>query len=204
MDGKIDFTNVPKHYAARTHEKMQDVLMDPDGEGPAIHYYMIRGGVEQKNTTVWEPGTISGEYIKTYGHYHVGELSETYWIVYGQGVALMQKLVEDENGKMIADQVAEFKAVTVEAGSEIFMPSKFGHLLVNTGKTYLVCIDDSPVDFEDRDPSSFPGHADYQLVKDMKGFAYYVVEHEGKPALKKNPLYKTIEKADLGGLPVVD
>ena len=204
MDGKIDFTNVPKHYAARTHEKMQDVLMDPDGEGPAIHYYMIRGGVEQKNTTVWEPGTISGEYIKTYGHYHVGELSETYWIVYGQGVALMQKLVEDENGKMIADQVAEFKAVPVEAGSEIFMPSKFGHLLVNTGKTYLVCIDDSPVDFEDRDPSSFPGHADYQLVKDMKGFAYYVVEHEGKPALKKNPLYKTIEKADLGGLPVVD
>ncbi len=64
----IDFTNVPKHYAARTHEKMRGVLMDPDGKGPAIHYYMIRGGVEHKNITVWEPGTISGENIKTYGH----------------------------------------------------------------------------------------------------------------------------------------
>lgn len=199
----IDFTNVSKHYASRTQEKMQDVLMDPKGEGPAIHYYMIRGGSEQKNTTVWEPGTISGEYIKTYGHYHVGELSETYWIVYGQGVALMQKLKENESGEMIADQVEEFKAVMVQGGSEIFMPAKYGHLLVNTGTTYLVCIDDSPVDFEDRDPSSFPGHADYQLVKEMRGFAYYVVEHEGKPALKKNPLYKSIEKEDLGGLPVI-
>ena len=65
-------------YAARTHEKMQEVLMDPNGNGPAVHYYMIRGGSNQKNVTVWESGTVSGEYIKTYGHYHVGDLSETY------------------------------------------------------------------------------------------------------------------------------
>jgi len=45
---EIDFKNVPKHYASRTHEKMQDVLMDPAGVGPAIHYYMIRGGSDQK------------------------------------------------------------------------------------------------------------------------------------------------------------
>ncbi|EKE19942.1 MAG: Glucose-6-phosphate isomerase [uncultured bacterium] len=201
---EIDFKNVGKHYAARTHEKMSDVLMDPNGEGPAVHYYMIRGGSDQKNITVWEPGTISGEYIKTYGHYHVGELSETYWILYGQGIALLQKLVEDENGNMIADQVADFKAVQVKAGEEVFMPVGYGHLVANVGQTYFSTADDSPVDFEDRDPSSFPGHADYELVKKMRGFAYYVVEHEGKPALKKNPLYKSIAKEDLGGLPVID
>jgi len=201
---QIDFTNVPKHYAARTHEKMKDVLMDPSGIGPEIHYYMIRGGSDQKNTTVWEPGTISGEYIKTYGHYHVGDLSETYWIVYGQGIALVQKLAEDENGKMIPDVVEEFKAIPVKAGQEVFMASKFGHLLVNTGETYFVTIDDSPVDFEDRDPSSFPGHADYEPVKKMQGFAYYVVEHNGQPALKKNPRYSAIQKEDLGGLPVIE
>lgn len=200
----IDFANVPKHYASRTHEKMQDVLMDPAGEGPAIHYYMIRGGVDQKNITVWEPGTISGEYIKTYGHYHVGELSETYWILYGQGVALLQKLAEDENGKMIPDVVEELKAIPVKAGDEVFMPSKFGHLVVNTGLAYFVTADDSPVDFEDRDPTSFPGHADYALVKEMRGFAYYVVENNGQPALKKNPLYKEIRKEDLGGLSVME
>lgn len=200
---QIDFKNVPKHYAARTHERMQEVLMDPQGIGPTVHYYMIRGGVEQKNTTVWEPGTISGEYIKTYGHYHIGNLSETYNIIFGQGVALLQKLVEDAHGKMIADEVEEFKAIPVTAGQEIFMPAKFGHLVVNTGTTYFVTIDDSPVDFEDRDPVSFPGHANYELVKQMQGFAYYVVEHNGKPALKRNLKYKSILKEDLGGLPVI-
>jgi glucose-6-phosphate isomerase, archaeal len=200
----VDFTNVPKHYAARPHEKMKEVLMDPSGIGPAIHYYMIRGGVDQKNITVWEPGTVSGEYIKTYGHYHVGDLSENYQIIYGQGVALMQKLAEDENGEMIPNTVAEFKAIPVKIGDEIFMPTKFGHLLVNTGVTYFATVDDSPVDFEDRDPTSFPGHADYQLVKQMQGFAYYVVEHEGKPALKRNLNYKSIEKEDFGGLPVIE
>lgn len=200
----IDFANVPKHYAARTHEKMQDVLMDPAGQGPAIHYYMIRGDIDQKNITVWEPGTVSGEYIKTYGHYHVGDLSETYWIIYGQGVALLQKLAEDENGNMLPDTVEEFKAVSVKAGDEIFMPAKYGHLVANTGEKYFATADDSPVDFEDRDPSSFPGHADYEAVKKMRGFAYYVIEHDGKPALKKNPLYKSIAKEDLGGLPVIE
>lgn len=178
--------------------------MDSNGIGPAVHYYMIRGGVEQKNITVWEPGTISGEYIKTYGHYHVGDLSETYWVTFGEGIALLQKLAEDENGNMIADEVEEFKAISVKAGDEVFMPAKFGHLVVNTGKTYFATADDSPVDFEDRDPSSFPGHADYEPVKKMQGFAYYVVEHEGKPALKRNSKYKLIKKEDLGDLLVIE
>lgn len=194
---KIDFTNVPKHYAARTHEKMQDVLMDPDGKGPAIHYYMIRGGIDQKNITVWEPGTISGEYIKTYGHYHVGKLDETYWILYGQGVALLQKLGPSE------DIVEEFKAIPVKPGDSIYMPPGYGHLVANTGTTYFVTADTSPVSFTETDTASMPGHADYEPVKRMQGFAYYVVEHEGKPALKRNPKYKEIKKEDLGGLPVV-
>src|SRR3990167_7146010 len=145
---------------------------------------MMRGGVDQKNITVWEPGTISGEYIKTYGHYHVGKLDETYWILYGEGVALLQKLALDSTGKMIPEIVEEFKAVPVKAGDSIYMPSGHGHLVANTGTTYFVTADSSPVDFEEKDPASLPGHADYQPVKVMQGFAYYVVEHNGLPALK--------------------
>ena len=66
-------------YAARTQEKMKDVLMSPDAQGPAVHYYMIRGGSKKRNITVLETGTVGGEYIKTYGHYHVfdfGPVSE--------------------------------------------------------------------------------------------------------------------------------
>ena len=53
FDRRDDFTFVAKHYAARPHEKMREVLMDPAGAGPAIHYYMIRGGKNQKNITLW-------------------------------------------------------------------------------------------------------------------------------------------------------
>lgn len=199
----IDFKFVPQHYASRSHEKMKEVLMDPEGTGPAIHYYMIRGGKQQKNITVWEPGTVSGEYIKTYGHYHIGNLDETYWIVYGEGVALLQKLAADEKGKMIDDVVEEFKAVVVKAGDSLYMPSGYGHLVVNIGPTYFVTADDSPVSFEaKKDEASMPGHADYEPVKRMRGFAYYVVEVDGKPALKRNPRYKEIKKENLAGLPV--
>lgn len=199
----MSFQFVQKHYAARTHEKMQEVLMNPDAPGPAIHYYMIRGGKEQRNITVWEPGAVGGEYIKTYGHYHVGNLDENYWILYGEGVALLQKLALDEKGRMVPDVVEEFRAISVKAGSSVYMPAGYGHLVVNTGRTYLVTADDSPVDFEEKDPVSLPGHADYEPVKKMRGFAYYVVEHDGAPALTKNPLYKEIKKADFGGLPVL-
>lgn len=200
----IDFSFVPQHYASRSHEKMKEVLMDPEGNGPAIHYYMIRGGKNQKNITVWEPGTVSGEYIKTYGHYHVGALDETYWIIYGEGVALLQKLAVDEKGQMIDDVVEDFKAIVVKPGMSVYMPSGYGHLVVNIGSTYFVTADDSPVSFEDKkDEASMPGHADYEPVKRMQGFAYYVVEVDGKPALKRNSRYKEIKKEDLGGLPVV-
>ena len=195
----IDFTFVDKHYASRTHEKMTEVLMDPKGKGPAIHYYMIRGGKEQRNITVWEPGTVSGEYIKTYGHYHVGDLDETYWIIFGEGIALLQKLALDDEGEMIADVVEDFKAIPVKIGDDVYMPAGYGHLVVNTGTTYFV----TAVNFDEANPVSMPGHADYTLVQQMQGFAYYVVEHEGKPALKRNKKYKEIKKQDLAGLPVI-
>ncbi len=199
----INFKFVPKHFAPRTHEKMLEVLMDPKGVGPTVHYYMIRGGVNQKNITVWEPGTVSGEYIKTYGHYHVGKIEETYWILYGEGIVLLQKLATDAKGNMIQDRVEEFRAISVKPGDSVHMDSGWGHLVANVGTTYLVTADDSPVDFEEKDPTSLPGHADYKPVQKMRGFAYYVVEHEGKPALIRNKLYKEITKEDLGGLPKI-
>lgn len=192
-----------EHLALRPHDKMKDVLMDPNSEGPNVHYYMIRGGRDMRNITVWEPGVVGGEYIKTYGHYHIGMLDETYWILLGEGVLLQQKLVE-VGGVPQPDHVEEFRAIKVHAGESAYMPPGYGHLVANIGKTYLVTADDSPVDFGDKDPVAMPGHADYEMVKKMRGFAYYVVERDGAPALIKNPLYvNPIGKEDFGGLPVV-
>ncbi|MEK7106669.1 MAG: glucose-6-phosphate isomerase family protein [Patescibacteria group bacterium] len=201
-----------ENLAVRTHQDMQDVVMVPGAPGPAVHYYMIRGGSKKRNITVWESGTVGGEYIKTYGHYHVGDLDETYKILEGEGIALLQKLVE-ENGVPVIDRVEEFKAIKVSAkgGSasggkavnSVYMPPGYGHLVVNTGKTWLVTSDDSPV-FGATDSISKPGHADYEPVKKMRGFAYYVVEKNSAPALVRNPLYKEVRKMDSGGLNILD
>ncbi|MFZ6035380.1 MAG: glucose-6-phosphate isomerase family protein [Patescibacteria group bacterium] len=201
----IDFSFVPKHYASRSHEKMMEVLMDPTAKGPAIHYYMIRGGKDQKNITVWEPGTVGGEYIKTYGHYHVGHLDETYWFIYGQGVMMMQKLETAGNGEMIANKVTEFKAKKVKAGDSVFIPSGYGHLVANIGATYFATADDSPVSFEDKkDEASMPGHADYKKVQEMQGFAFYLIEKDGEPVFVRNKKYAEIKSYDLGGIPLVE
>lgn len=192
-----------EHLAVRTHEKMTEVLMDPTAVGPSVHYYMIRGGSDQRNVTVWEPGKVGGEYIKTYGHYHIGQLDETYWILLGEGVVLQQKLVHEGDAPQ-PDRIEEFRAIAVKPGDSVYMPPGYGHLVANIGTTYLVTADDSPVDFGEKDPVSMPGHADYEMVKQMHGFAYYVIEHDGKPALKKNPLYKEVKKTDFGGLAVVE
>lgn len=186
-----------KAFADRPHEKMKEVLMDPSAYGPEIHYYMIRGGKDKKNITVWETGTVGKEYIKTYGHYHVGDLDETYWVIYGEGIVLLQTRKKDQNGKPIDDEIETFKAINVKAGDHIFIPSETGHLVANIGKTWLVTADDSPVNFEEADPVSLPGHADYEPIKKLQGFAYYVVEKNGQPTLIKNPKYKLVPEASI-------
>lgn len=185
-------------YASRTHEKMKDVLMHPEAEGPATHYYMIRGGSEKRNITIWEAGTVGGEYIKAYGHYHVDELDETYWILAGEGIILQQKLVDPKDPTV----VEFFKAISVKAGDTVYMPPNVGHLAVNTGNTWFVTADDSPVATDDS--ASMPVHADYEAVKKMRGFAYYVVEKDGKPVLVPNKLYKQVRETDFGGLSVIE
>ena len=181
-----------KPFAERTHEKMKEVLMNTDAPGPNVHYYMIRGGLHKRNITVWESGTVDGEYIKTYGHYHVGKIDETYWVIQGEGIVLLQTRKIDSEGKPIDDEIESFRAIHVKMGDSVFIPSGVGHLAVNVGKTWFVTADDSPVNFAEVDPVSLPGHADYVPVKKMHGFAYYVVEENGKPKLAKNPLYKKV------------
>lgn len=187
-------------FAVRTHEKMKEVLLDPHAPGPEAHYWMIRGGSKKGNITVWESGLVGKEYIKTYGHYHIDDLPETYWFLSGEGIALLQKKAGDGSDPA---RLEAFKVISVKAGDQLDIPAGWGHLVINTGNIFLVTKDDSPVAGVG-DSASMPLHADYSDIQKMKGFAYYVVAHEGAPALVKNPLYKAIEIEDRGGLTVVE
>ena len=176
--------------------------MDPTAPGPVVHYYMIRGGSKKRNITVWENGTVGGEYIKTYGHYHIGDISETYRVLEGEGIVLLQKLVM-ENGVAVANRDAEFKAVKVRAGNSVRMPVGYGHVLVNTGNSRLVTIDSSPVDGPDN-IAALPGHIDYEMVRQMRGFAYCAIEKDGTLALVRNPRYREVVNTDFGGIKAIE
>jgi glucose-6-phosphate isomerase, archaeal len=171
---------------------MRDVLMSPDSDGPEVYYYMIRGGKEKRNVTIWESGVVGSEYIKTFGHYHVQNFSETYEVLAGEGLILLQDVPVD-------GAVGWVKAIYVKPGDRVRIPERAGHLGVNLGKSWLVTMDDSPVNLSG-DQSAWPKHADYESVRGLRGFAYYVVEKDGQPIFVKNPNYKNhpdvvIEKA---------
>jgi len=176
---------------------MKEVLFNPEISGPEVHYYMIRGGKDKTNITVWETGKVGNEYIKTYGHYHVGDISETYSIIQGTGILLLQKRKIGDDGQPIDDEIESFKAMKVRAGDKIFIEPELGHLIINTGDIWLATSDDSPVYPDDVDPVSLPGHADYKAVQKMGGFAYFVIEKDGAPSLIKNPKYKVVPEASV-------
>lgn len=186
-----------KRYGTRTHEMMKDVLLEPEALGPVVHYHMVRGGKDLRNITIWEPGKVGQEYIKTYGHYHVGDIEETYWIIYGEGVTIAQRRLVGADGEPVDDEVEEMRIVRVKEGDAVYMPKGWAHAAVNIGERFFVTADDSPVNFEDVDPSSLPGHADYEPIKRMRGMAYYIIEKDGQPGLVKNPLYKKVPEAEI-------
>ena len=103
----------------------------------------------------------------------------------------------ERDGQPVDDEIEQVYAVHVKVGDSLYMPAGWGHLVVNISGTFFVTADDSPVNFEDVDPVSLPGHADYEAVKRMQGFCYYVVERDGKPALVKNLKYKKVPEVEI-------
>lgn len=166
--------------------------MVPSAVGPSIHYHMIRGGRSKRNITVWEPGTVGGEYIKAYGHYHITNFVETYKVLEGEGLLLLQMRKKDASQKFIDEEIASFEAIKVKAGDVLVIPAFAGHAMVNTGKTWLVTSDDSPVNFDEGDSASMPQHADYEPFRKMHGFAYYAIEKDGNVEFIKNANYKSV------------
>src|SRR3989344_1751223 len=118
-------------FAARSHVDMGEVLMDSNSDEPEIHYYMVRGGVDKKNITIWEVGKVGKEYIKTYGHYHVGDISETYKVIQGEGVVLLQIRKKDAQDIPVDDEIESFYCLKVKVGDSVFIPSGTAHLVAN-------------------------------------------------------------------------
>jgi glucose-6-phosphate isomerase len=123
------------------------------------------GGHLNFGTTILNPGRIGREYYLTKGHYHLkDESSEVYLGFKGKGLILLQS------------KTGETKVISIEPGTVVYVPPKWGHRTVNIGGEELVFFFTYPAD---------AGH-DYETVE-KSGFAKLVVEKNGKPEVIDNP-----------------
>ncbi len=156
----------------KVHKDLEDVLLEPRAAGVKEPYFVIHS--KDQNITVLNPGQNGVEYNKTYGHFHTFLGVEVYVPLYGQGLLIMQR--NDPEG-----EAKEFKVVTLRPGTQVEIPSGFGHTIINVGKGYLVVLDNTGARAD-------KWH-DYAPVKEKRGFAYYIVEKKGEISFEKNPNY---------------
>lgn len=139
-------------------------------------YYMYRG-IKGKNglrydETVIPARLLGEEFVKTKGHYHIGNFGEIYRVLKGEAIFLLQK----KKGGGIEDVYY----VKAKKGDFILIPSDYGHITINPSKKTLKI-----------------GNwilkkckSDYEVVEKKKGFCYYYT----KSGWIKNKNYKKIPK----------
>ncbi|MDI6591358.1 MAG: glucose-6-phosphate isomerase family protein [Patescibacteria group bacterium] len=113
---------------------MRSVLYDQKWLKTASNFevYYIYRGVKKKNglrydITVIPPKMLGKEFVKTKGHYHIGDYQEIYEVLRGQAIFLLQK------GK---DKIKDVYAIEAKKGDIVIIPSHYGHITINpTGQT---------------------------------------------------------------------
>lgn len=150
---------------------LRPVLKDPDSSGPDPVYWVFSDISPDKfaNITIISPGNFSQEYPKTFGHYHSVLTNETYKVIFGEGVLLLQKK-HLENGLLVPGRVDEVFLIKAQAGDELIITPEYGHSWANTSNEALILAD-----------TWREGHtpADYEPIEKTKGLAYYLVENNG-------------------------
>lgn len=167
---------------------LKPVLKNPDASGPDPVYWVFgevagpRLAEGWANITIIAPGSFDGEYPKTFGHYHGTEVNETYHLVSGKGILVMQKK-HIENGVFVPEMVDEVVLIKAAAGDEILITPQWGHSWSNVGSSPLISFDDWRA-----------GHTptDYEMIEKLQGLAYYLVEKNGEPVPVANPHYKNL------------
>lgn len=165
--------------SVRTLDQLRPYLMDPASAGPEEAYFMIRGN---PNITIWPSCLYGQEYNKSVGHYHKHDEPETYWVLYGKALFVLQKRSTSLQG------IEAVRLVRLKAGDELDIEAGWGHAMVNVGDTALVTRDDAPAD-------ASHSQNDYESIKEKQGMAYYIVKGtDGNPQAVPNPRYGNVGK----------
>ncbi len=181
---EVEGTEVPQ-TSKRPMSEMRPVLQNPDAAGPDPLYLVYRGVPNpdappgsRSDITVLEPGTIGREYVKTHGHYHLGDGEEIYQVLSGEGSLLLQK------PGFNYETVESVRLVSLHPEQPVIIPSGWGHTLINTGEDRLVTLNNQPQGVESL----------YSAYEKMHGAAYYVTKGGNGPELEPNPAYSDLPK----------
>lgn len=158
---------------ATTYKELKDVLLDPKAINGNDSYFTIDSKDSAENITVIYPGRNGLEFNKTLGFINRYPGPIVYRCIYGMGVILIQR--SDETGF-----AKEVKILALRPGTEVEVPSGYGHTLVNTGRTLLALVDNVPKDKK---------YVDSLMILQKHGLAYYLIDKKGDIGFEKNPAY---------------
>lgn len=189
----------------RTLSDLSDVLLvEGAGVGEGIAYRMYRGvcadidrdlfdaaGIRH-DVTVIRPGTVAGEFIKTYGHDHPPRFEggptypEVYEVLAGWGCFLLQRT--DADGRVLDVCVVEGRA-----GQKVMIPPGYGHVTINPSPAWLVIANLVATGWD----------SDYGTFRRRRGAAYYALAGYRKARFIPNPRYGAVpplRRMTAGGL----
>jgi glucose-6-phosphate isomerase len=189
----------PVRPDVRTLEQARGVLWNMTAVEPAELYYMYRGVSRRADRQLFEreriryditvlvPGAVSGEFVKTVGHYHPAadgtgiQYPEVYEVISGKAHYLLQK----PRGEPLA--LSDVVIVEALPGDKVLIPPGYGHVTINTGGEPLVM-----ANLIEREFTSL-----YEHFAAAHGAAYYEVLEEDTPVFVENEHYKEIPEPRL-------
>lgn len=158
-------------------DDMRGIFSDKEWvkNSPNFELYYMYGDLEEKgdlkySITVIVPKILGKEFNKTKGHTHIGNFQETYTVLDGRAIYLLQK-TKDET-------VEDVYAVKSKKGDSIIIPAGYGHVTINASNSDL-----KTGDWRHKDCKS-----DYSLFEKLKGACYYYT----KEGWIKNENYKNV------------
>lgn len=177
---EIDLTKLTPDV--RHLNDMREVLYDKDfaKTSPDMDLYYMYRKVEEKNglkssITITLAKMLGKEFNKTYGHNHEGNFAETYTVLNGEAIFLMQKTKYDV--------VEDVFAIKAREGQTAVIPAGYGHVTINP----------SSVDLKTKDWTAINCKNNYTSFKELAGACYYyILLPSGQAGWIKNGNYKSI------------
>ncbi len=215
-------------FSTRKAEQIRKVLLEPEADVPRHTYYMLRNipffskGEQRFDLTIIPAVKLGREFNKTFGHIHKHNEPETYKLLLGKALFLLQKMQglakdksqvlrpipepgseelagppnevanfssrsEEKERALKRANVTDIRIIPAKQGDTVQIPSGWYHETINIGKMPLVLINWIPEETEN----------DYNLIEEMRGFGYYVIENKDGYELIENDNYAEVPEAKL-------